>query len=882
MKCAVSGCTSSHQKGDPSLSFHRFPINQTLVKAWEKFCGRKCEKNFSVCNKHFRREDYENLLKYELGFTDKLTLKKDAVPSIYETDEESIQKKQREEYKKIVDDLLRQHEEDVLSTELNCDVNYVYQEAKTTLINEALFDHEVDIKTEDYADVAFSQSNYNQSITPKNAKSSQTDGASGDCVSCGFVNITKSGEEKYFSLRCFYCATQYPIYYWSEFSNHILKNHGYLEKQFGKDDLECVTSEPYEIIEIMDDSNDEGNEEQLCPINFVNIDDIADMKENKHNTNLKKIVKEDSSDTFDAEETYQEKYVPNNEHNYSQMGLNKPFDEESVSDDEDIDEICFGKTPYTIVMDFLDHLKGLQSLWRDRNKDYDNYDRDLTSLKKIMKIKWELNLTMNSLHERLENIKTWFYNIRAAMDISGNNKIHTFFHEYYEKCAEFLPFGKGNTRHTFKCDLCNSCHVKLIKLQAHKYRKHGIGELPFSCSKCCKRFSRIEILLNHVKRHLLKRPLRKRNERLVKEKRIKGNQIIEKPLQSELTFKCYICDKSFECANEYKLHLDIHPKGDRKYACEECGGRFKDLASKDKHKNIHSALGHQCEYCDMKLASAVSFKAHMNAHKGIYEYICEWCGEKCVDRKSWKEHVQYAHLGGGICKICNRDYKRRSILHKHLKNLHRPTFGTVEELSLRFRKRKNNKRKCKSNKYEYITDPVTKLRRIKCPNCDRSFRQYKSIHRHVQQAHNYDILLMQKKKKLPKFKKPRTYFGRRPFRILNEMSCKDEETEAAVNTITECSGMKLENSVNVSNICLVTDIEDHMPRNQLSVMEMNKFESYENVEEISLDKFFSIITTNDNFTIQSPSESLHMDDVQLVEKVDTSLITKEEDFECLY
>lgn len=62
-----------------------------------------------------------------------------------------------------------------------------------------------------------------------------------DRINCGFVNVSKTGDDKYFNLRCFHCDAEFPISFWSEFSDHVINTHSDLEKVYTENDAKSVS-----------------------------------------------------------------------------------------------------------------------------------------------------------------------------------------------------------------------------------------------------------------------------------------------------------------------------------------------------------------------------------------------------------------------------------------------------------------------------------------------------------------------------------------------------------------------------------------------------------------------------------------------------------------
>ena len=119
--CAVIGCKNTYKSSHVSL--HEFPKAPDIRKKWEDFVkvhradfsvsgmcsstpqtptempnftsprpsrGKTHGKSTShavICGDHFLREDYENILAYEMKFDSKRVLKRGAVPSVQPTQE---------------------------------------------------------------------------------------------------------------------------------------------------------------------------------------------------------------------------------------------------------------------------------------------------------------------------------------------------------------------------------------------------------------------------------------------------------------------------------------------------------------------------------------------------------------------------------------------------------------------------------------------------------------------------------------------------------------------------------------------------------------------------------------------------------------------------
>ena len=84
--CAVAGCPSRYQACGSQL--HRFPDDPHMNALWNDFAAltgnKELRKTPNLCNEHFREDQFEfsSLQRARFGISQKLVLKKNAVPTI--------------------------------------------------------------------------------------------------------------------------------------------------------------------------------------------------------------------------------------------------------------------------------------------------------------------------------------------------------------------------------------------------------------------------------------------------------------------------------------------------------------------------------------------------------------------------------------------------------------------------------------------------------------------------------------------------------------------------------------------------------------------------------------------------------------------------------
>ncbi|KAH8343633.1 zinc finger and SCAN domain-containing protein 12 [Drosophila kikkawai] len=139
MRCVVLNCRNasirrSHRDPQP-VSFFQFPKSPELFNKWLAFC-RGSEnalkvKNPCICIEHFRDEDIEGSIKFEMGLAKKRTLRPGAVPCINKGLESPAERarversKRRSNHKLVAELLLEDEARSSAATEVVPTPNYV-------------------------------------------------------------------------------------------------------------------------------------------------------------------------------------------------------------------------------------------------------------------------------------------------------------------------------------------------------------------------------------------------------------------------------------------------------------------------------------------------------------------------------------------------------------------------------------------------------------------------------------------------------------------------------------------------------------------------------------------------------------------------------------
>ncbi|XP_028044546.1 zinc finger protein 43 isoform X2 [Monomorium pharaonis] len=135
-----------------------------------------------------------------------------------------------------------------------------------------------------------------------------------------------------------------------------------------------------------------------------------------------------------------------------------------------------------------------------------------------------------------------------------------------------------------------------------------------------------------------------------------------------LSFKCSICDKTYEKWSSLDIHEATH-RTDKPYLCDLCGKSFKHSNNLRGHKRIHLDESvkkrHVCEICGN--AFRFHLREHMNQHDDNRPYSCEQCGKAFYKRIQLRQHKLSHGSNKHTCPICGTTFNRRGNMNAHMK-----------------------------------------------------------------------------------------------------------------------------------------------------------------------------------------------------------------------
>lgn len=278
-------------------------------------------------------------------------------------------------------------------------------------------------------------------------------------------------------------------------------------------------------------------------------------------------------------------------------------------------------------------------------------------------------------------------------------------------------YRKHQTVHQPRQHLCNECG-KLFKDSNALKRHIGVvhmGDLPFTCPHCPRRFIARSALVQHIRIHTGERP-----------------------------HLCMQCGRAFRTSTSLRIH-EMRHRGERPHKCNKCDRRFATTSNlRGHHQKVHDCNSQrrprrvfrtmagitealQCEVpgCTEELSTARAFDRHVFEH--YHPYLCPFCPQGYMLEKSRDIHVLRQHSTDGTpgeykCPVCNACYEMLCDLLEH-------------EAEHKFKDRQYTCIECQltfGSEYKFMkhVDRNHKHRPWTCNLCDKTFMQYSGLYIH--------------------------------------------------------------------------------------------------------------------------------------------------------
>ncbi|XP_013134179.1 PREDICTED: zinc finger protein 271-like isoform X1 [Papilio polytes] len=143
-------------------------------------------------------------------------------------------------------------------------------------------------------------------------------------------------------------------------------------------------------------------------------------------------------------------------------------------------------------------------------------------------------------------------------------------------------------------------------------------------------------------------------------------------LENGQNFTCVICSVVHISFKNLYHHMSSHY---RNYCCKKCGAGYITIAALRKHGKTHYQGNFPCDYCDKTYTSLTKKRNHeKGVHTGGWlRNKCPHCTEIFVSYYDRSEHLVKVHNETPVvypCNACNRTYKKKFELNRHIKHHH--------------------------------------------------------------------------------------------------------------------------------------------------------------------------------------------------------------------
>lgn len=144
--------------------------------------------------------------------------------------------------------------------------------------------------------------------------------------------------------------------------------------------------------------------------------------------------------------------------------------------------------------------------------------------------------------------------------------------------------------------------------------------------------------------------------------------MVEMHSSMERPFECFECKRTFKKFENIRYHMITHTN-ERNYICHFCGSAFFMNSEMRKHiANRHQTTRpFGCDQCNKTFKNRHSLNKHLKIHSGVKPYVCSVCSESYAALSSLKIHER-RHTGDKpyTCKFCKKSFADSSTHKQHV------------------------------------------------------------------------------------------------------------------------------------------------------------------------------------------------------------------------
>ena len=206
----------------------------------------------------------------------------------------------------------------------------------------------------------------------------------------------------------------------------------------------------------------------------------------------------------------------------------------------------------------------------------------------------------------------------------------------------------------------------------------------------------------------------------------------------EKAMQCDMCGMTFTRVAEQLLHMIYCKKTEvRLHSCTTCGESFKTQKALWDHIPTHTGITYPCNICDR----VFPVQELLSRHQAVCRYSktkvpshsCTTCGESFKTQEALWDHVPIHTVINYRCNVCNQVFPVKELLSRHQAGCryckYCKKYFTSAKMFENHIKTWSHYIKMDAesqNKQKYVKENV-----LRCPICEKSFRQKWRFQRHV-------------------------------------------------------------------------------------------------------------------------------------------------------
>ena len=277
-----------------------------------------------------------------------------------------------------------------------------------------------------------------------------------------------------------------------------------------------------------------------------------------------------------------------------------------------------------------------------------------------------------------------------------------------------------------------------------KHEKTHIGNKPFECVVCDKKFTSAAHLKRHEMSHTVKTEKMEHDDIKVKNAADSCGEsdIFEELFEvdsafydlcdlrqhTEVPIEDPIKERCLEKGNGEKIHSvqKFNQRGEKSFCCLTCGKKFPSAPRLRRHARIHTGDLFGCKECEKKFTTASNLKVHERIHTGDL-FNCTKCNKKFTRAFHLKTHEESRTSDTFNCTKCEKKFATPFQLKRH-QRLHMSDLFNCTICDSKFTRKKNLR----------AHEKIHSDRLLNCVQCDKKFHRSDLLKKHKERMHNED------------------------------------------------------------------------------------------------------------------------------------------------